>query len=1033
MSDHHDEAQAPAEDHTSPGETGVPASSGRYLVHGLWVPGRGLGVWLEDTTTRQALPDASALDAGDTGVPQAQTQLIHYLQRRSWSRSLELTIEYAGKKRGQVMLPATFIGPLNVPDFFEHLDAKTTTVQLAPDLRYYRYVGASLSRFVRAGRITITMVSSDGEWVPQWRLVEDQQSADWEQYALRMTPRVLWVNGGAPSFTDFRNELTHTLANRDIVTAIEAGATIGRSSTAEPGTANLHRFAHSLVYGTPLKTTTPGLISALAAWRRSISDGALQLVMQLQEPDDLDENELSTTADDPADTDTEDEPRWPLRVMLRRGDGTVHDVDPDLLTDTVRRDLAPLMVAAGNAFPPLQTAPAGQFGLDKLLTTAEVIGLLDHGIAVLRKAGIDVMVPRSWDAAKTTLTASVRSPVPTGAVARPDGSPVGLERIVEYQWRLSLDGQEISDEEMRTLIDAKTSLVRLRNRWVFANSGAVARAIRFINKQTEPGQDPGVGSATLGAFHGWEPHAGDDLDGVDTDIHGEGDLAEIFTGVVTPTPTPLPLPDGLLAYLRDYQRTGFEWLDWMSREGFGAILADDMGLGKTLQVLTLLQHEKEIGISQPSLVIVPTSVVENWRREAERFTPELTVLVQHGPRRATGDDFAAQAAEADIVLTTHALAVRDAEQLYQVDWDHVIVDEAQAIKNPNTRVHRVCRGMPGRHRIALTGTPVENNLGELHAIMNFCNEGILGSTVEFRKKFMYPIEHSKDDAVAARLHAIIDPFILRRTKKQPGILDNLPSKTVHKEIVPLTDEQAALYTAYVDQMQQRLAELEGPARFVEVLKSLTALKQICNHPAHYLADGSAVETGSAPRSYKIERLTQLLDEFISDGERTLVFTQYAAFGHVLRDFLEQRYGIHIDYLHGQVSRAQRQIMMDRFQSTFGSPVMVLSLRAGGVGVNLTAANHVIHYDRWWNPAVENQATDRAYRIGQTKAVTVHNLVCKGTVEERIDALIESKLEVTESVMDGDLPELTQLSDDELHDLVRLRVGRRNPNPGQEPS
>jgi SNF2 family DNA or RNA helicase len=409
-------------------------------------------------------------------------------------------------------------------------------------------------------------------------------------------------------------------------------------------------------------------------------------------------------------------------------------------------------------------------------------------------------------------------------------------------------------------------------------------------------------------------------------------------------------------------------------------------------------------------------VAGNWARESARFTPELSVLMHHGATRARDATFEKLAGQADIVITTYALATRDRALLFKVPWRRIVLDEAQNVKNPEAKQTKAVRSLPAPRKVALTGTPVENHLGELWSIMEILNPALLGSAASFRERFVIPVERFRDEEAAEQLRALTRPFILRRLKTDRTIVPDLPDKMEMNELCTLTKEQVTLYQAVVDDMLRRIEEAEGIARKGLVLTAMLRLKQVCNHPAQFLSDGSAL----AGRSGKLERTGELLEEVLDSGERALVFTQFAEMGALLVDYLSAHLDCRVSYLHGGVPRRQRDDMVAEFQDPeVDVPVMVLSLKAGGTGLNLTAANHVIHYDRWWNPAVENQATDRAFRIGQRKDVLVRKLVCAGTLEDRIDQLIASKRDLAERVVGAGEGWLTELSTDDLADVLRL--------------
>jgi SNF2 family DNA or RNA helicase len=483
----------------------------------------------------------------------------------------------------------------------------------------------------------------------------------------------------------------------------------------------------------------------------------------------------------------------------------------------------------------------------------------------------------------------------------------------------------------------------------------------------------------------------------------------------------LPPPDGFVGQLRPYQVRGYSWLAFLRRWGLGACLADDMGLGKTIQAIALLLQERETSDNglEPALVICPTSVVGNWKREIQRFAPGLRVMVHHGSDRASGEEFVSMARTHDVIISTYGLARRDVEDLAQVPWSDIILDEAQNIKNPQAKQSQAIRTLPGGNRIALTGTPVENRLSELWSIMQFLNPGFLGSQAKFRKNFALPIERYQNQVATERLKGMVGPFLLRRVKTDPTVIQDLPEKLEMKVYCNLTAEQATLYRAVVKESLERVGSAgEGIERRGAVLGALTRLKQVCNHPAQFMGDGSTL----AGRSGKLDRLGEMLEEALSVGDRALVFTQFAEMGHMLRAHLQSLFGVEVLFLHGGTPQKQRDRIVSRFQrGQGGPPIFVLSLKAGGTGLNLTAANHVFHFDRWWNPAVENQATDRAFRIGQTRDVQVHKFLCAGTLEERIDKMIESKKALAESVVGAGEGWLTELSTDELREIMALRA------------
>jgi SNF2 family DNA or RNA helicase len=469
--------------------------------------------------------------------------------------------------------------------------------------------------------------------------------------------------------------------------------------------------------------------------------------------------------------------------------------------------------------------------------------------------------------------------------------------------------------------------------------------------------------------------------------------------------------------LRPYQTKGLSWLAFLKQFGLGACLADDMGLGKTIQFTALLLHAQEKKLLQgPTLLICPMSVVANWQKEVERFAPSLRVMVHHGADRFLGKSFQKEAKRHNLVITTYALAHHDAEFLSEVNWWCVALDEAQNIKNPSAKQTQAIRKLNTSYRVALTGTPVENRLSELWSIMEFLNPGYLKSAKDFHTNFAIPVEKYHNPSRAERLKRLIQPFVLRRVKTDPTIINDLPEKIETKVFCNLAQEQVTLYKAVVNEMLEKIESTEGIERKGLVLSTLLKLKQVCNHPAQFLQDGSPL----SGRSGKLIRLEEMLEEILAEGDKALIFTQFAGMGGLLQHHLQETFGWETLFLHGGTTRKQRDAMIQRFQDDHRGPrLFVLSLKAGGLGLNLTAANHVFHFDRWWNPAVENQATDRVFRIGQQKNVQVHKFVCLGTLEERIDQMIEQKKDLAGSIVGTGEAWLTEMSTEQLKEIFAL--------------
>ena len=589
------------------------------------------------------------------------------------------------------------------------------------------------------------------------------------------------------------------------------------------------------------------------------------------------------------------------------------------------------------------------------------------------------------------------------------GGRVGLDAIVRFDWRIAVGDLQLTAAEFEAVVARQSPLVKFNGRWVPVDLEAAQKASDAI-KQT------GTGRLTLGdAFrraYGLAGEAGVPVSG----LTGADWIGRLLDQAPDEGVSDLPQPAGFLGELRPYQLRGLRWLEYLDRLGLGACLADDMGLGKTIQFIALLLHERlgnpECG---PTLLFAPASVLGNWMRELQRFAPDLKVMPHHGPERSHGDAFVEQAMRHHVVITGYALAHRDLEDFKRVLWRRVALDEAQKVKNPSSAASQSIRSIASSRRVALTGTPIENHLSELWAIMETLNPGLLGSPSQFRERFVLPIEKMADRSRGALLRELIRPFVLRRTKQDGEVAANLPEKMEMRVYCSLTPEQAAMYERVTGEMLSSVENASGIRRRGLILAGLTRLKQICDHPALLTPDNSTIDN----RSGKSERLVDMLEEVLEEGEAALVFTQYREMGHLLEKLIAARLNQPTLFLHGGVPVKQRDDMVEQFQSGKTAKIFILSLRAGGLGLNLTAASHVFHYDRWWNPAVEAQATDRAHRIGQSRIVQVHKFVSIGTVEERIDKLLTEKLSLAESIVTSGDGWLTNLSTEDLRSYVAL--------------
>jgi SNF2-related domain/SNF2 Helicase protein/Helicase conserved C-terminal domain len=664
---------------------------------------------------------------------------------------------------------------------------------------------------------------------------------------------------------------------------------------------------------------------------------------------------------------------------------------------------------AVRCWPPLGEALRNGRPERVTIDRAQALAFLAEGAGALADAGFEVRLPAWWRrSARLGLHLLAGG---TGAGADPgtvQTSPL-LDRdvVVDVRWQAALGDSRLTEAELERLAEATVPLVRLRGQWLVADRDQIAAALAFLHRAEAATAT--VGEVVLAGLAA-EPVAG----GLPvTAVEAPGALGDVLAGRVPMAP--LDLPDAFhqrfRTTLRPYQRRGLAWLVTLERLGLGAVLADDMGLGKTVQTLALLVLDGPAG--GPTLLVCPMSLVGNWQHEAGRFAPDLRVHVHHGAGRH-GTDLAATGA--DLVVTTYAVAHRDVDLLRGIDWHRLVVDEAHQIKNRAAAQSRAVRSIPARHRLALTGTPVENRLADLHAVLDLVNPGLFGTAAAFRERYSVPMERHGNDLVAAQLRRRTRPVLLRRLKSDPAVVDDLPEKVELTVRCTLTVEQAALYQAVVRDLEHRLRERRGAARRGAVLASLSKLKQVCNHPAQFLRDSSRIEG----RSGKVARLEETLEEILAAGERALCFTQFATFGTLLQPYLARRLDREVLFLHGGLARGERDRLVARFHTDDGPPVFLLSLRAAGTGLNLAAANHVLHLDRWWNPAVEDQATDRAYRIGQRQDVQVRRLVCAGTIEERIDDVLTGKRRLAGAALTSGEGWLVDLPDAELTELIGLR-------------
>ncbi|WP_412735563.1 SNF2-related protein [Krasilnikovia sp. MM14-A1259] len=899
-------------------------------------------------------------------------------------------------RRGTPRLRPWSVPALTVPavpeDFADALDARA-----APSLTWLAELSAFAADLVTRGRVLPAVLADRPRPRARWRPVLAGADATRHADLLRHMPAACRAERARPG----------VLAGLPAADALHAA--LGRLVDTETrrrlaghgpaGAAWLAALTGDAAFDAP-PDALDRLTDALDGWHAQATAGtAVRVCFR-----------LSHLPDEPDPTALPAAEGWRLEFLLQARD------EPSALVPAAQvwRDrTAPLrrwthhpqerlltgLGRAARLVPELDPALDSTHPTELILDTAGAYRFL-AAAPILEQAGYGVLVPAWWRRPQGLgLSLQVRPRDATTPVRRDDA--VDLASIVDYRWGLALGGRTLTEDELADLARVKVPLVRLRGRWVHLDAGHLRAGLAFLRR--------GGGSMTAGdALRLVRLLPPEELPLPVTATGGTGWLADLLGGELAQHLELVDPPAGLAGQLRPYQRRGVSWLAFLDRLGLGACLADDMGLGKTVQLLALLLHAR----GGPTLLICPLSVLGNWQREAARFAPGLVVRVLHGADRP---DPAHLADGCDVVLTTYATATRDAAALAAVRWDRIVLDEAQHIKNSASAVARAVRRFPARHRVALTGTPVENRLAELWSILDFLNPGVLGPAHTFRARYAVPIERYGDDGAADRLRQATRPFLLRRVKTDPSVLADLPDKRYVRHLCGLTAEQATLYQAVLDELLARLGEAHDKRRKGIVLAAMTKLKQVCNHPAHLLGDGSPLPG----RSGKLERLEEILDRVLADGERALCFTQYARFGAMLTPHLAARFGVPVRYLHGGTPRAARDDMVAQFQADPRPGVFVLSLKAGGTGLNLTAANHVVHVDRWWNPATEAQATDRAFRIGQDRDVQVHTLVCLGTLEERIDRLLVDKGTLAQRVVGTGEGWLTALSTTELRDLLAL--------------
>lgn len=670
------------------------------------------------------------------------------------------------------------------------------------------------------------------------------------------------------------------------------------------------------------------------------------------------------------------------------------------------------LAVASKVFIPIERSLYDAVPVECKLSEEEAYSFLRESAYFLKEKGFGIIAPAWWKKpSKLSVKLKDKNASANNNVAAK--STFSMNTILEYDWKLALDGSDISDKEFEKISNLKVPFVQLRGQWIEVDIHQIkALAKMKVSKSLN-------GKIHIGELLRLNLGEEEIIPGVSVDtIESQVAVGHFFEKLFNLSKIEeVSIPQGFVGTLREYQKRGFYWLTFLRSHGIGACLADDMGLGKTVQSICLLLYEREKKLTDnPTLIICPTSVVGNWEKEIEKFAPGLKCAVHHGNSRWGYETFSKEILKNEVIITTYALMVRDKDLFQKQQWAGIILDEAQNIKNSSTKQTQYIKTLKAEYKIALTGTPVENRLSDLWSIMDFLNKGYLYNWSTFRSEFAVPIERDGDSKKSNKLKKLITPFVLRRLKTDTNIIKDLPEKIETKEYAPLTKEQATLYQAVVNDCLSKIDNSQGIARSGMIIASLTKFKQICNHPVQFLKDNGEIEG----RSGKLERLIDMLEVVIEEGDRSLIFTQFAEMGHILKSELEKKLGVKTLFLHGGTSRKKREELISIFQNDSNEPmIFILSLKAGGLGLNLTKANHVFHFDRWWNPAVENQATDRAFRIGQLKNVHVHKFICMGTLEEKIDEMLERKQALAQSIVSTSENWISEMSNEEIRELFIL--------------
>ena len=871
---------------------------------------------------------------------------------------------------------------------------------LGPSIPYWAH-GTLFAQHLMAnwGYLPVLTRSREGfeaRWAP--RFVGEQRKL-LEQFVERMpdAARALTFNAEKPPRWERRRLIEQTLG---WVLDAQARKVAGTLSQRFPASTIYSKWQTALSHANPVLQGEKGTIErfyvGIQAWQRGTDLESLcgyRLAFRIAEPAPGSREGwlLIPYIEDLLEEGTQYELRGIEDRELRGG---------SLAAETAWRNFE----QASQIFPSLVSFDEAQ-GEGLSLPGERVVEFLSRFAPLLEQAGFRVDRPDWWqdgNGVKIAVKGRLHSDL------EEVDSRTAMSSKVRLDWAALLGDEPVTMQELAELSRHVGEMQQVGGRWMRIDPVSIRDAVKFLKggqKRVLTAREAirevlGMGNAGMGL----------DI----REIQTEGWIGELLRRLQEPGEIKeLSLPEGMLGEMRPYQRRGYSWLSFVTGFGLGACLADDMGLGKSLQLLALLASRK--GVGKPTLLLCPTSVIGNWERETMKFFPALKLMVHHGAARAKIADFATLAVQHDLVVTSYSLVHRDAATLATVDWDGAVLDEAQNIKNFETKQARAARQIASGYRVALTGTPVENHVGDLYSLMEFLNPGLLGGPRDFQARFFKPIQNQHNAKAVQQLRGLTSPFILRRLKTDKTIISDLPEKMEMKTYCKLTREQAKLYEDVVSGCFGDLANRTAMERRGLILATISRLKQVCNHPAQILKERDEL----AGRSGKLSRLTEMLEEVLEAGEKALIFSQFAEMGDIISLHCQKVFGPKVSFLHGGTPRLERERMIADFEKPEGASLFVLSLKAGGTGLNLVAANHVFHYDRWWNPAVENQATDRAFRIGQNKSVQVHKFICMGTLEERIDQMVEEKRELAERVVEAGEVWLTELSNQELRNLFSL--------------